>query len=383
VREESTGARAGVLLTAHGEVPTRTFMPVGTQGTVKAMTPEELRAAGCAILLGNTYHLSLRPGAEIIERLGGLHRFMHWDGAILTDSGGFQVFSLGELARITDEGATFRSHLDGSPVHLTPERSLRIQEALGSDIMMVLDECAPLPASRERLIEAMDRTTRWARRSLEARRPGGGALFGIVQGGTDSELRARHAREIAAMGFDGHAIGGVSVGEDRESVRRVVALTAPMLPAERPRYLMGMGRPEEIVESIGRGVDLFDCVLPTRNARNGQLFTSGGIVNIKNARYLEDPDPLDPDCDCETCRHYSRAYLRHLFRAGEILASRLLTIHNVRYYLNVAQRARTAALEGRYAAFRDAFLERSARESAESDEEPDADTADRREGELP
>ena len=376
LREDATGARAGIMRTAHGEVATPAFMPVGTQGTVKAMTGEELHAAGCAILLGNTYHLSVRPGEELIERLGGLHRFMHWDGAVLTDSGGFQVFSLGANARITDEGAAFRSHLDGAPIDLTPERSVRIQEALGSDIMMVLDECVALPASRERLIDAMDRTTRWAARSLAARRPGGGALFGIVQGGSDPELRTRHAREIASMGFDGHAIGGVSVGEDRDAVRAVISHTVPLLPAERPRYLMGMGRPEEIVESIGRGVDLFDCVLPTRNARNGQLFTSGGIVNIKNAVYAEDPRPLDPECDCETCRHYSRAYLRHLFKAGEILASRLNTIHNVRYFVGVVHRAREAALAGRYAAFRDAFLERAARASAPAPGEvPEADTA--------
>lgn len=385
VREDATGARAGVMSTAHGEIPTPAFMPVGTQGTVKAMTGEELQTAGCTILLGNTYHLSLRPGAELIERLGGLHRFMHWNGAILTDSGGFQIFSLGALARITDEGAAFRSHIDGSPHLLTPERSVRIQEALGSDIMMVLDECAPLPASRARLIDAMDRTTRWAGRSLEARRAGRGALFGIVQGGTDPSLRARHAREIASMGFDGHAIGGVSVGEDRQSVRDVVALTAPLLPADRPRYLMGMGRPEEIVESISRGVDLFDCVLPTRNARNGQLFTSGGIVNIKNASHAEDPGPLDPECDCETCRHYSRAYLRHLFKAGEILASRLNTIHNVRYYLRVAQRAREAAVEGRYAQFRDDFLERAARVPAggEDDSPEPLPDPEPREGDEP
>ena len=363
VHEDPSGARAGLMTTAHGAVPTPAFMPVGTQGTVKAMTGEELRSAGCTILLGNTYHLSLRPGEGLIERLGGLHRFMHWDGAILTDSGGFQVFSLGALAKITDEGVAFRSHLDGSALLLTPERSLAIQEALGSDVMMVLDECAALPATRARLIEAMDRTTLWARRSLAARRPGGGALFGIVQGGTDPELRARHAREIASLGFDGHAIGGVSVGEDRAAVRSVIEVTAPLLPAERPRYLMGMGRPEEIVEAIGRGVDLFDCVMPTRNARNGQLFTSDGIVNIKNAAYAEDPRPLDARCDCETCRDYSRAYLRHLFRAGEILASRLNTIHNVRHFVRVAQRAREAALAGRYADFRDDFLERASKMS--------------------
>jgi queuine tRNA-ribosyltransferase len=363
------------MTTAHGEVPTPVFMPVGTQGSVKGMTGEELRTAGCAILLGNTYHLSLRPGEGLIERLGGLHRFMHWDGAILTDSGGFQVFSLGANAKITDEGAAFRSHLDGSLLLLTPERSVRIQEALGSDIMMVLDECPSLPATRARLVDAMERTTLWARRSLEARRPGGGALFGIVQGGTDPELRARHAREIASLGFDGHAIGGVSVGEDREAVRAIVAHAAPLLPAERPRYLMGLGRPEEIVESIGRGVDLFDCVMPTRNARNGQLFTSDGIVNIKNALYAEDPRPLDAACDCETCRHYSRAYLRHLFKAGEILASRLNTIHNVRYFVRVAQRAREAVLEGRYAAFRDDFLERALRASAPAPgETPESET---------
>lgn len=354
--QDPTGARAGRLVTSHGEIETPVFMPVGTQAAVKAMTSGELRRAGCPLILANTYHLFLQPGAEIVRSLGGLHRFMGWDGAILTDSGGFQVFSLGPLARVTDDGVEFRSHLDGSRHLLTPEGSVHTQLALGSDIMMALDECPSLPASRERLVGSLERTTSWARRCLEARRSSGGALFGIVQGGPDHELRRRHAGEITALPFDGFALGGISVGEDRESVRRTVASTAPRLPADRPRYLMGVGRPEEIVEFMGYGVDMFDCVLPTRNARNGQLFTSGGVVNIKNAVYAADPRPLDRECDCETCCEHSRAYLRHLFKAGEILASRLNTIHNVRYYARLVEQARQAIREGRYAEFRDAFL---------------------------
>jgi len=359
-----TGARTGLLRTAHGEVETPAFMPVGTQGTVKAVTSDELRRLGCGILLGNTYHLYLRPGADRIRALGGLHRFMNWDFPILTDSGGFQVFSLRTLARVTDEGAEFCSHIDGSRHLLTPEMSVEIQQALGADIMMALDECAPLPAPREQLAASIARTTNWALRSLKAKGRGPAALFGIVQGGTSEDLRAAHAREITSMEFDGYAIGGVSVGEDRESVRRIVAFTAPLLPEDRPRYVMGVGRPEELVEFIGCGVDMFDCVLPTRNARNGQLFTSEGVLNLKNAVYASDPRPVDRDCDCETCGQYSRAYLRHLFKAGEILGSRLNTIHNLRYYLRLMEKARAAIREGCYAAFRRAFLEQAAAEKA-------------------
>ena len=347
-------------------------MPVGTQGTVKALTTSELREIGCGIILGNTYHLYLRPGHERIRRLGGLHRFMNWSGAILTDSGGFQAFSLGPLVRLSADGVEFRSHVDGSRHLLTPETSIEAQKALGSDIMMVLDECPSRPAPRERLVEAMERTNAWAERCLRVRSEGAGALFGIVQGGTDTDLRGQHARQIASMGFDGHAIGGVSVGEDRESIRRTVAFTAPLLPEERPRYLMGVGRPEEIVEFIGCGVDMFDCVMPTRNARNGQLFTSQGILNIKNASLEEDPRPADLECDCETCRSYSRAYLRHLFKTGEILGCRLNTIHNVRFYTRLVERAREAIREGRYSAFRDAFLASPAARLAEAAEVPEA-----------
>jgi queuine tRNA-ribosyltransferase len=357
---DPSGARCGVLSTPHGEIETPVFMPVGTQGTVKAMTVEELRRAGCGLILANTYHLHLQPGEQTVAALGGLHRFMNWDGAILTDSGGFQAFSLGAMTRITEEGAEFRSHIDGSRRMLTPESSIAIQEALGSDIMMVLDECASLPSSRGALEAAAARTTAWARRCLDARTEAGGALFGIVQGGDDPELRRRHAGEIASLPFDGYAIGGVSVGESRDAVRAIAALCPPYLPEERPRYLMGVGRPEEIIEFIGYGIDMFDCVLPTRNARNGQLFTSEGPLNIKNAAYAEDPRPADPECDCETCRHYSRAYLRHLFKTGEILGSRLNTIHNVRYYAAIVERARAAIQQGRYAEFRDTFLARSA-----------------------
>ena len=351
--EDPTGARTGILRTAQGSHQTPVFMPVGTLGTVKALTPDEIRSAGSSLILANTYHLHLQPGEARVRALGGLHRFMSWSGAILTDSGGFQAFSMGPRVRVSDEGVEFQSHLDGSRLQLTPEKSIAIQEALGSDIMMVLDECAALPATRERLAEAAARTTAWARRCLAARTPAGGALFGIVQGGTEPELRLEHAAQIAALPFDGYAIGGVSVGEGREAVREIAALAASALPRGKPRYLMGIGRPEQIVEAIGAGIDMFDCVMPTRNARNGQLFTSEGVINIKNACYAEDPRPLDPACDCETCRGYSRAYLRHLFRAGEILGARLNTIHNVRFFVSTIEKARAAIRAGTFAAFRE------------------------------
>jgi queuine tRNA-ribosyltransferase len=360
-------ARRGRLSLARGVVETPQFMPVGTAGTVKAVTPGELRACGATIVLANTYHLSLRPGHELVRALGGLHPFMNWPAPILTDSGGFQVFSLAGLRRVDDEGVSFRSHLDGSPHRLTPESSMEIQAALGSDVAMALDECPPLPAPREAVAAAVARTTLWARRSRDAYR-GPGALFGIVQGGPYEDLRAASTRDLLALDFAGFAIGGVSVGEPPAAIARVARTTSDLLPEDRPRYLMGVGRPEDLVEGVGAGVDLFDCVMPTRNARNGQLFTSHGKVNIKNEVHKRDPRPLDSACPCETCRGYSRAYLRHLFLAREILAARLNTIHNLTYYLGLMQGLREAIAEGRFEAFRAAFLAREA--VVEPEEQP-------------
>ena len=355
---EDGTARRGRMTTAHGTVDTPAFMPVGTAGAVKAVTPEELRACGAQIVLANTYHLYLRPGHALVRDLGGLHPFMHWEGPILTDSGGFQAFSMEALRRLDEEGVRFKSHLDGSLHLLTPETSMEIQAALGSDVAMVLDECPPLPAAREALEEAVERTTRWAERSRAAyaRLGGPGVPFAIVQGGTEEDLRARSARALVAMDFPGYAIGGVSVGEPPQAIAAVARTTALLLPQAKPRYLMGVGRPEDLVEAVAGGVDLFDCVMPTRNARNGTLFTSRGKVNIKREENRTDPGPLDPDCPCEACRHYSRAYLRHLYVCGEILAARLHTIHNLTYYLGLMQRMREAIAEGRFAAFREAFL---------------------------
>ncbi|HEX6852069.1 MAG TPA: tRNA guanosine(34) transglycosylase Tgt [Candidatus Polarisedimenticolaceae bacterium] len=354
-------ARRARMTTARGAVETPQFMPVGTAGAVKAMTTPELRAAGTTILLGNTYHLYLRPGHAVVRDLGGLHRFMNWDGPILTDSGGFQVFSLEGLRRIDEDGVRFRSHLDGSMHVLTPESSMEIQAALGSDIAMALDECPALPSPREAIAAAVDRTTRWARRCREAWR-GDGVLFGIVQGGPHVDLRERSATELRALDFPGYAIGGVSVGEPPEAIAHAARTSAAMLPEDRPRYLMGVGRPEDLVEAVASGIDLFDCVMPTRNARNGQLFTSEGKVNIKNEAYRTDPRPLDPSCACDTCRHYSRAYLRHLFVSKEILASRLNTLHNLTYYLGLMDAVRRAIEAGRFEAFREEFRDRGSRE---------------------
>jgi queuine tRNA-ribosyltransferase len=352
-------ARAGRLTTAHGEIPTPAFMPVGTSGAVKGVTSGELRECGASVILGNTYHLYLRPGHELVRDLGGLHRFMNWPGPILTDSGGFQVFSLSGLSTIDDEGVSFRSHLDGSEHRLTPERSMEIQAALGSDIAMVLDECPALPSTREQLSASVDRTTAWARRSREAYR-GPGALFGIVQGGTFADLRERSARELLELDFPGYAIGGVSVGEQHELIRGTVGTTAALLPAERPRYLMGVGSPDDLVESVSVGIDMFDCVMPTRNARNGTMFTSAGKVHIKRQQYRDDSRPLDEDCSCETCREYSRAYLRHLFVSREILSSRLNTIHNLAYYLRLMERMRNAIQSGSFDAFKAEYQAREA-----------------------
>jgi len=356
-------SRAGRMETSRGAVDTPAFMPVGTAGTVKGVTPEEIAACGAQIILSNTYHLYLRPGHELIRDLGGLHRFMNWPGPILTDSGGFQVFSLAALRRIDDEGVRFRSHIDGSTHLLTPEKSMEIQTCLGSDIAMALDECPALPAAREEIEEAVNRTGRWARRCRESYR-GPGVLFGIVQGGEHEDLRERSARDLIELDLPGYAVGGVSVGEPSAAVAATIARSAGLLPQDRPRYLMGVGKPADLVAAVAAGFDLFDCVLPTRNARNGTLFTSRGKVNIKRAEYRADKAPLDERCACETCRNYSRAYLRHLFLCGEILSSRLNTIHNLTYYRTLMSRAREAIERGVFETFRREFAAEDRAEEA-------------------
>ena len=348
-------ARRGQLTVERGEIPTPAFMPVGTAGSVKGLTVDEVRECGCSIVLANTYHLYLRPGHDVVADLGGLHSFMQWDGPILTDSGGYQVFSMAELRRIDDDGVSFRAPYDGSDHRLTPERSMEIQAALGSDIAMVFDECPSGDASRAEVERAVERTTAWARRCATAYR-GPGVAFGIVQGGVYDELRERSALQLLELDFPGYAIGGVSVGEPDSTVMQTVAQTAALLPQDRPRYLMGVGRPRDLVLAVERGIDLFDCVMPTRNARCGTLFTSRGRINIKRAEHRRDPRPLDPDCPCETCRRYSRGYLRHLYASGEILASRLNTLHNLTYYQGLMKRIRDAIEAHRYAEFRAAFL---------------------------
>jgi queuine tRNA-ribosyltransferase len=341
-------ARRGRLHLAHGIVETPIFMPVGTYGTVKAMAPNELVEIGSQIVLGNTFHLWLRPGTEVIRAHGGLHGFMQWDKPILTDSGGFQVFSLGDLRKITEDGVRFSSPIDGAKLFMRPEDSMSIQHALNSDIVMIFDECTPYPASRDEAAKSMRLSLRWARRSRDEhdRLGNTNALFGIVQGGMFEDLRDESLAGLDDIGFDGMAIGGLSVGEPKEDMARILAHTAPRLPADKPRYLMGVGTPEDLVHAVGQGIDMFDCVMPTRNARNGHLFTRYGDVKIKNARYRSDTGPLDPSCDCYCCRNFSRAYLHHLFRAGEILGARLNTIHNLRYYLNLMAELRAAIESG-------------------------------------
>jgi queuine tRNA-ribosyltransferase len=362
-------ARRGRLRTAHGTVETPAFMPVGTLGTVKSLTPADLREIGAQIVLANTYHLFLRPGHTLIAELGGLHRFMAWDGPILTDSGGYQVWSLAALRTIREEGVRFRSHLDGGTEHLlTPELVVEIQHALGVDVLHPLDECLPHPATQEAVEESLGRTVRWARRAHAAhvagRRPGQ-ACFGIVQGGMYPALRRAAVAETCALGFDGYALGGFAVGEPRGLMRELVGLTAQALPVERPRYLMGVGRPDDLVEAVAAGVDMFDCVLPTRHARTGQAFTSRGLLVIRNAAHARASDPLDPGCPCYTCRHFSRAYLRHLFLARELTVYRLLTLHNLTYYLGLMAGLRAAISAGTFAAFRRAVLEAYGSDDAE------------------
>jgi queuine tRNA-ribosyltransferase len=354
-------ARAGVLRTAHGDVPTPAFMPVGTKGTVKGVDPDELRALGASVVLGNTYHLHFRPGDAVVAELGGLHAFMGWDGPILTDSGGFQVFSLRDtLLGVDDDGVTFRSVYDGAAARFTPELVAAIQANLGSDVAMCLDICPPADVPRAQLAEAVRRTTLWAERQLGAPRAPGQLLFGIAQGGADPELRRRSIEEIAALGFDGHALGGLAVGESREEMFEATGWAAPLLPADRPRYFMGIGDPEGVLEVIERGIDMFDCVLPTRTARTGSALTWEGRLNLRNARFARDPRPLDDACTCPACARFSRAYLRHLINQQELLGLRLLSLHNLRFLLELTAGARAAIERGDLAAYKAEALARLA-----------------------
>ncbi len=356
---KQSGARLGRLHTPHGTFETPMFMPVGTQATVKTMSPEELEEIGSGIILANTYHLYLRPGHEIVREAGGLHRFMNWNRGILTDSGGFQVFSLSPLRKITEEGVSFRSHISGEPLFLSPEKSIEVQNALGADIIMAFDECPPSPAEREYVQASLERTTRWAERCLKAhRRPQDQALFGIVQGGMYKDLREQSAKQLVAMDFPGYAVGGLSVGEPKELMYEILSHTTPLLPADKPRYLMGVGSPDALIEGVIRGIDMFDCVLPTRIARNGTTMTSQGRLVVRNARYARDFSPLDPECDCYTCRHYTRAYIRHLIKADEIFGLRLTTYHNLYFLTRLMERIREAIRKDRLLDFRDQFFAR-------------------------
>ncbi len=354
-------ARTGVIHTPRGDIRTPAFMPVGTAATVKAMMPESVAATGADILLGNTYHLMLRPTAERIDRLGGLHKFMNWDKPILTDSGGFQVMSLADLRKMTEDGVTFRSHIDGSKHHLSPERSMEIQKLLGSDIVMCFDECPALPADRKRLDESMQLSMRWAARSKEAfgERPGH-ALFGIQQGGLEEDLRGESAKALTDIGFDGYAVGGLAVGEGQEAMFGCLDFAPDQLPVDKPRYLMGVGKPDDIVGAVKRGIDMMDCVLPSRSGRTGQVFTRHGVVNIKNARHADDPRPLDEACRCPACSNYSRAYLHHVFRAQEMISGMLLTWHNLHYFQDIMQGMRDAIAQQRFDAWEADFHARRA-----------------------
>lgn len=357
-KEKHTGARLGKLETPHGTFETPMFMPVGTQATVKAMSPEELKKIGSGVILSNTYHLWLRPGSDLIEEAGGLHKFMNWDQGILTDSGGFQVFSLADSREITEEGVHFRSHLDGSKLFLTPEKSVQIQNELGADIIMSFDECPPFDESYDYMKKSIERTTRWAERGLEAHNNWDKqGLFGIVQGGGYKDLRLQHARDLTSMDFSGYSIGGLSVGETHEEMYEVLDYLTPELPEDKTRYLMGVGTPAALIESVIRGVDIFDCVLPTRIARNGAAMTSQGRVVIKNAKFARDWSPLDPKCDCDTCRNYSKGYLRHLIKTNEILGMRLLSIHNLRFLIHLMEQVREAIREDNLLEFKEAFFE--------------------------
>lgn len=357
--DDETKARRGRLLTPHGIAETPVFMPVGTAAAVKAVRTSDLKDIGASVVLSNTYHLYLRPGHEIVREGGGLHRFMNWDGPILTDSGGFQVFSLGDIRKITENGVEFRSHIDGSRQVLTPERAIEVQNALGSDIIMAFDECTDYPVKKTYAEEAANRTFRWLKRCADAHRDvGRQSLFGIMQGGMFDDLRRRSAEQIVSLDLPGYAIGGLSVGEPKELMYGILDGCVDLLPAGKPRYLMGVGSPDALFEGVARGIDMFDCVLPTREARHGSVMTSEGSLNIKNARFERDFGPLDPDCDCETCRNYSRAYLRHLFKAGEILSHMLLSVHNLRFLIRTMERIRAAIEAGDFAALKKDFLNR-------------------------
>ena len=363
--DQGTSARIGTLGTAHGLIETPTFMPVGTLGPVKGIDPHDLEALGFGLLLNNAYHLYLRPGHKVVAEMGGLHRFTGWPGAILTDSGGFQIFSLAKLCKVTDDGVSFQSHLDGSRHFITPETAIEIEEALGADIIMAFDQCVALPAERDVVRDAVRRTTLWAKRCQASRRRTDQALFGIVQGGLDRKLRAASARDLVGLGFDGYAVGGLSVGESKDDMYAILDVTVPELPSSKPRYLMGVGMPENLIEGVARGIDLFDCVVPSRHGRTGWLFASSGRVLIKQARYLRDEQPIDPACGCPVCARYSRAYLHHLYNVKEMLASRLNTIHNLWYFSEFMRRMRTAIAQGTFAEFRDAFYRDQEQEAPE------------------
>jgi queuine tRNA-ribosyltransferase len=356
--DSATKARCGCLTTAHGVIETPAFMPVGTQGSVKGVSPRELRELKAQIVLGNTYHLFVRPGMEVMRRLGGLHRFMAWEGPILTDSGGYQIFSLARIRKITEEGAHFQNHVDGRPAFISPEIAMEIQASLGSDIAMVLDECPPWPSEHDYVARSLELTARWARRSKEAEtpRPHGQLLFGIVQGGIYQDLRRQSAEATVAIGFDGYAIGGVSVGEPETEMMQAVEWSGPFLPGDKPRYAMGLGTPPQLLELIARGIDMFDCVLPTRLARNGTAFTASGTINLKNAEFATQTAPIEKDCTCPACREFSRGYLRHLVKAEEILGLRLITLHNLHFYLELMRRARREILDGTFDHFRRTFV---------------------------
>lgn len=356
---KQSGARLGRLHTQHGVIETPIFMPVGTQATVKTLSPEELKEMGSQIILSNTYHLFLRPGHDIVKEAGGLHSFMNWDRSILTDSGGFQVFSLNALRKISEEGVTFRSHLSGEKLFISPEKSIEIQNALGADVIMAFDECVPYPAERQYVADSLKRTTRWAKRCLQAhQRPNEQALFGIVQGGMYVDLREESAKQLVELDFPGYAIGGLSVGEPKELMYEILQHTTPLLPAEKPRYLMGVGSPDSLLRGAILGVDMFDCVLPTRIARNGTAMTSEGRLVVRNAKFARDFDPLDPNCDCYTCRSYSRAYLRHLVKADEIFGLRLISYHNLYFLLQLMKQVREAIQEDRLLDFAEQFIQR-------------------------
>ena len=372
-RDQRSNARLGQLRTARAVIETPAFMPVGSLGPVKGLEPDDLHSLGFGLMLNNAYHLYLRPGHKIVAEMGGLHAFTGWSGAILTDSGGFQIFSLAKLCTVTDDGVTFQSHIDGSTHFITPETAIEIEESLGADIIMAFDQCVALPASREAVQDGVRRTKLWAERCQASRRRADQALFGIVQGGLDHDLRAQSARDLTALGFDGYAVGGLSVGESKAEMHAMLDATVPELPEDKPRYLMGVGHPEDLIEGVSRGIDLFDCVVPSRHGRTGSLFTTGGRVVIKQAQYVRDERPIDPDCGCPVCARYSRAYLHHLYAVKEMLASRLNTIHNLWYFSDFMRRLRTAIAEGSFPEFRDAFYRSHAQELPEVKASVDCD----------